>query len=465
MSMPARINVKDLKLDLRNFRMVQQQNETKAVHAMIAIRPEWFWALTESLLNDGYHPTENIIVLKGGKENGEMIVREGNRRIGALKLIHGYISIKNIDIPSHIVSRIGDATEEWKAENVAVPCAVFEPNEATVVDRLVTLTHGKGERAGRDKWNAVARARHNRDKNGACEPALDLLEKYLRAGKNLTAQQGERWSGEYPLSVLDEAIKRIASRFGVASSGELADRYPKVHHRAGLDDILRDVGLEALVFKDIRNSSEDFAETRYGIPAAKKTPGSSGTSSTAGSATAGTGRTSGSTTSSSASGTNKTGAAANNDPKAVTRLLKKFTPVGNGREKLVTLLNEARTLKLKKNPHCFCFLLRSMFEISAKAFCDDNLANGGPSTQKKNGEDKFLVDLLRDIEQYLTKQGADKAMTKILHGAMAELATPESFLSVRSLNQLVHNPHFSVDETHISTVFGNIFPLLKEMNC
>ena len=55
-------------------------------------------------------------------------------------------------------------------------------------------------------------------------------------------------------------------------------------------------------------------------------------------------------------------------------------------------------------------------------------------------------------------------MIKELHGAMAELATQDGILSVTSLNQLVHNPKFTVDETHISSLFGNIFPLLQAMN-
>jgi hypothetical protein len=73
--------VKQLKLDLTNFRTVKQTTEVGAIHAMISINPDWFWALTESLLTDGYHPTENIIVLKGGKKNvsGGMIVRENRR--------------------------------------------------------------------------------------------------------------------------------------------------------------------------------------------------------------------------------------------------------------------------------------------------------------------------------------------------------------------------------------------------
>jgi hypothetical protein len=58
----------------------------------------------------------------------------------------------------------------------------------------------------------------------------------------------------------------------------------------------------------------------------------------------------------------------------------------------------------------------------------------------------------------------DPAIQRQLHGALTDLASPESILSVMSMNQLVHNPKFSVRASDISTMFGNIFPLLEAMN-
>ncbi|HET6906732.1 MAG TPA: hypothetical protein VFH52_07280, partial [Rhodanobacteraceae bacterium] len=52
--------VKKLSLDIRNFRTLAQADEISAIHALIAVEPEWFWALMESLIDDGYLPTENI---------------------------------------------------------------------------------------------------------------------------------------------------------------------------------------------------------------------------------------------------------------------------------------------------------------------------------------------------------------------------------------------------------------------
>jgi hypothetical protein len=452
------VPIRSLLLDLNNFRTVPQSSESNSVHSMISINPDWFWALMESILEDGYLPTENVIVLKQG---GNLVVKEGNRRIGALKIIHGYLPKDAFPLPSQIAGKISKLPKEWKAANSEVPCAIYGPAEADVVDRIVTLTHGKGEKAGRDKWNAVAKARHNRDKSNVSEPALDLLEGYLREAKNLTPQQAERWGGEYPLSVLEEAMKRIAPRIGLTNARELANAYPKLKQRSALEDMIRDIGLETLTFELIRDKSKDFGEPYGGAAtsvskqsqdaakqAQKKSPaGSSQAAQQAGSTYS-----------------KKGNAVALNDPRAVMRALRDFSPKGANRGKVVTLLEEARKLTLNKHPHAFCFLLRSMFEISAKAYCDDHKAAGGPKAVQASGDDRKLVDVLRDITAHLTKNNTDKEMKKRLHGAMTDLARAESILSVTSMNQLVHNPRFSVDETHISGMFHNIFPLLEEMN-
>jgi hypothetical protein len=105
-----------------------------------------------------------------------------------------------------------------------------------------------------------------------------------------------------------------------------------------------------------------------------------------------------------------------------------------------------------------------MFEISAKAYCDEHAKSGGPKATKSGGQDRSLVDVLRDITKHLTNSETDKVMVKKLHGAMTELGRPEGLLSVTSMNQLVHNPTFMVSTTDICILFGNAFPLLEAMN-
>ncbi|HZS39234.1 MAG TPA: hypothetical protein VFF06_20525 [Polyangia bacterium] len=468
------VSVKQLSLDLRNYRTVPQDDESAAIEATIAGNPEWFWALTESLLDDGYHPTENILVLKSKEGKRERLtVKEGNRRIAALKLIHGYAKHTGLGMPHELAKQINAISKEWKKANQTVPCAIYGPSEKQTVDTIVTLTHGKGERAGRDKWKAVARARHNRDANNASEPALDLLEAYLANGRNVTSDQRAKWAGDYPLSVLEDAMKRLAPRLSVSSSRVLATAYPdKSSHRSELEKLIYDIGAEVLKFEQLRDKDRDFAAS-YGFPAPAATAtasagGAPTTAATHGSASSGgssNSATSPTTTPSAATApaSARTVAVPIDDPRAVARTLRSFQPKGNGREKIASLLVEARRLNVQKTPMAFCFVVRSMFELSAKAYCNDH-ASSGLSATKGNGEDKTLADVLREITNHLTANNTDKAKKKLLHGAMTEMGKQDGLLSVTSLNQLVHNPKFSVVASDICTLFGRIFPLLEEMN-
>jgi hypothetical protein len=470
MSETKSLPVRKLTLDTRNFRTIPQTDEVAAIHALIAIDTDWFWALMESLIETGYLPTENIILIK---EKRKHIVKEGNRRIAAMKILHGYVDVEDFDLPTHIQEKQAALTTAWKKQNSEVPCTVYEATEGALVDRVVALTHGKGEKAGRATWKAVARARHNRDMALASEPGLDLLEKFLGNTKKLTPDQKERWAGDYPVSVLDEAMKRLASRLGFKSSPDLAKGYPKLRDRAALDELILDIGMKHISFANVR--AADFG-TGYGLPPPVAAPTPSPTGSP-GDGTTNPGNKSGAPTPTSPTQPPSPTPSPNpasprppkahpaEDPKTVTALLKKFQPRGAHREKVATLLGEIRQLDLSKHPHAFCFLLRSMFELSAKAYCLDHVQNpSGPKATKADGDDRRLVDVLRDIVHHLTKGSQDRVKTKLLQGAITQLASNDSILSVTSMNQLIHNPRFVITTNDVAVMFGNIFPLLDEMN-
>ena len=449
------MNVAALSIDLTNYRTVRQQDEEHATNALISIHPKYFWGLMESLLEDGYNPTENIVVLE---EGGKHVVKEGNRRIASLKLIHGIT--KNVEIPLHIKNRIDKLESWWKTENATIPCVVYPAKDATLVDKLVARTHAKGDIAGRDKWNSVATARYARDQLKKSEPGLDILEKYLVSGKNLTPKQVEEWSGEFPLTVLNESLHKLMSVLKAKSATTLVSAYPGKHKKI-FDGVLYDIGTKTIGFNDIRAPSQSWV-TKYGLSV--PTPSGSQSGSQSGSA----GSSGGGATSSSSAGAKSKAASAkahpSNDPKSVREKLILFKITGSGREKIAALHKEIRTLKIETHPHAFCFLLRSLFELSAKAYCVDHEKSGGPNPEKKDGTDKLLANILREIEGHLTNNRSDKAKVKLLHGAITELAKQDGLLSVTSMNQLMHHPSFSVSPQDICILFGNVFPLLEAMN-
>ncbi|ERK07967.1 hypothetical protein L581_0795 [Serratia fonticola AU-AP2C] len=482
MPITQQVRVKDLTIDLQNYRTVPQQDETAAIQAMITISPEYFWALMGSLIDDGYLPTENIIVIDNG--NNQKIVKEGNRRIASLKIIHGYVNASLFDIPDAISKRISNLSQSWRQENESIPCAIYQKTDGALVDKIVTLTHGKGQKAGRDDWETVARARHNQKNNASAEYGLVLLEKYLVHGTNHSAEQKLRWSGKYNLSVLDEALPKIFSRVGCSSTSDLASKYPNIKCKKELDSIFLAIGLGELNFPAIRGSV-DFL-LRYGIPPVNP-PSTGGTSSPSGTnpttlnpTNPGTQQVNSPTTPAGAVGTTPQAAppganaakpttkiitTSTHDIRTVRKLLRGLKLYGTNRAKLLDIKKEMIELKIDINPIAFVFLLRSMVELSAKAFCEDKIAEpNAPSYKKKDGSDKSLGDLLRDIVDFLTQKKQDKQMLKLLHGPITEINRHDGILSVTSMNQLVHNPRFIIRSIDIPALFSSIFPLIEQMN-
>lgn len=481
MARNTHLEVKDLSLDLKNFRTVPQPDEESAIKAMILIKEDKFVAIMESIIEDGYLETENIIVLEAGDD---YIVKEGNRRIAALKLIHGIYDIADFGLPSTTIEKVSSLDAQWKTTNEKVPCSIFASKEADKVDRIVALAHGKGEKASRDDWNSVARARHNRDVNSASEPALDILESYLNKGRNITEEQKEKWAGDYPLSVLDAALGKIFPRLQYQNTTQLSQAYPKIKYQQEFDSILKGIGEGSIKFPIIRGAG-DFP-TNFGIPtiappASSGASGASGGTGSAGSSGGSSGpsvggvpntnvggganpKASGAPNSQTSGGVKKPKAHAINDPANIKKLLKAFNPRGANRAKVVTLRNEIILLKCIDTPTAFCLLLRSLFELSAKAYCVDH---GIAQTKvQTNGtrKDKTLAELLREISKHLISNMTDQGLIKQLHSATTEITKKDGMLSVTSMNQIVHSPSFSVAPSEIPILFSNMYPLLEAMN-
>lgn len=475
--------ISELFLDLKNFRTVEQNGEKQAVEAILATSTK-FSGLLRSLVKRGYIPRENVIVIQESENKYQ--VKEGNRRVAALKLLHGLISVDGLDIPNNLAEQINTYTKDelWKGDNNLVPCAIYQPEDIEEVEEIVDQTHAKGQEAGREPWNAVARARRENHK-GKSEPAFVLLDKYLKEGYgiNLTEHQRLRWGGEYPLTVLEEAMRKISRRLGFANAQELADAYPVVDYREGLEEVIHSIGCKTIGFKHIRNldPQSDFA-AQVGIPTITQSTdgeGVVGDSSSLPEDTKGyeeiDDRALGGSTLGQTQNVPRPGIANNlqkrrkrvaaiSDEATVTRLLEELRPNRLGAEKVETLRLEAKRLSLHHTPHAFCFVLRSMLEISAKAYCREESI----STQSSPGRDKHLEELLMEVADHLIKPNAntkkDKQMEKDLNSAKCELQKSGSFLSVISLNQLIHHPTFTLTARDIGGAFANIYPLLKHMS-
>jgi hypothetical protein len=402
-----------------------------------------------------------------------LVVKEGNRRVAALKIILGLIPLEEISVPPHLEEKIQALKVVRKREFAKILCTIYEPSDETLVDRIVTLAHGYSDQAAKDKWKAVARARHARKMSNAKTPALDLLEKYIAEGTNVTRAEHDLWSGDYPITILEAAMQKLAVRLGASNAPDLADKYPNIKYRDGLEGIMKSIGNGGIGFEHIRHKTEDFAKD-YGIPPLPASPTSTSSAPTPGSPAPPVGGSTSGSSSTSATSTASTPATpappapSHSTPRHVKMLLRSLTPRGPHRGKLTALRDEAISLNIKTHPLAFCLVLRSMIELSAKLYCEDKKADPkAPTTVDKNGRDKRLTDLVAEVHKYMVEPPGQKknaVLERELHGAITEILTPTSILSVTALNLTAHGPTFSVSTEHICVTFANLYPLLSAMN-
>lgn len=436
---------------------------------MIAVGEKDFWGLADSILEEGYTGEGNLIVLREGDNPEKLVVKEGNRRLAAIKLVRELLSLDDdVDIPVATKRRMARLTASERADKKDIPVLIYPAEEADIVDRIVARKHGKGGYAGRAEWNSVPRARHNRAQ-GANEYGLDLLEKYLEKGKNLTPQEQALWEGDYPVTILDEALSRtVAFLDRAVSVKELVAAYPRTPHRVALESMMAAIGRHRLKFPDMRKKGDEkWSPEPYGFvrPASEvDTPDTSDAPKPAEPATGDSAGGASNADTGNDGGVDSGGTKpdAFNTYKDLQAWFKALKVNGDHREKVAILAKEATKINVDSAPHAVAFLVRSMFELSAKAYCKEHAGEKGvPTYGDANGR---LEKALLAIIAHIRNVEGDQAL---LYGAELELKHDEKdphFLSTKSMNQLVHNPQFLIDGTRFLRSFANLKYLLEALN-
>lgn len=482
-------NVTDLKMDLSNPRTVEQPDEISAIKQIISISSSKFYGIIHSLLEKGFLPIENLIVLN---QNKKLKVLEGNRRLAAMKLILKVYPLENFILPKEMIYKIENLGASWIQANETVPCSIYEESEIVDANAIVSLMHAKGEIASRDEWNSIAKARYERDQKGIAQPALDILENYLNLEKSTGNLDNIRWSGEYPITVLEECLVILTKKTEISPSAKFVTHYGNLNKYPKLGKIIHNIGCNILNFKIIRDKDQDILEQiqyNFWIESEEgrhptntdhqkgKNPNSidqHGASEEK--------QDNQEATKAPLDGehaphpildlrkayptqydeakenekASKTNTPSIDNPGYVKLQLESFRNKNPDSGKIIAIVNEMILIKISKTPLAFCFLLRSLIEISATEYCRINSID---TTSCKN-----LKQILSKAKERIVSESSNQQMIKKLHGAITELSKAESILSVNSLNQLVHNSAFSIQSRDICETFSNIFPFIQALN-
>ncbi len=461
-----KVRIEDLLLDLNNFRTQAQQNEKDAIDTMISTSPDNYWSLFTSILENGYFGVENIIVIRN---NEKYIVKEGNRRVSVLKLIYGLVP--DFVLEQFYLEKIKKLSKNWLDSNNILPCIVYESDEIDKINEQISLIHGKAEKASRDAWKAIAKARFARNINKKEELGLDLFDKYLNNNFEISDAQKKKWSGVFSITILDEVLPKISSFLNYSNIKQLIEDYPK-RNKELIDSIIFDIGNGLLGFQDIRDISflkddkyAQLAEMNYATEAGFESEPDIKTENNSAKMKEETLKTYNSNNNEKQKNVKrKTCTSSLLDQRSVRQVLRKFKPHGKDTEKVVTLRDEMLQLDITKNPLAFCFLLRSMIEISLKVFSQNTPDSFSVEELSKKGKlyPRELSKIIEDAISFFVRK--DSSNQKKLHPANVTLANDDSILSVTSLNQLIHNPRFSLSSADICSGFHNIFSLIELLN-
>ncbi|GAB5466819.1 MAG: hypothetical protein Kapaf2KO_22550 [Candidatus Kapaibacteriales bacterium] len=142
------VKISDLLLDIDNPRIKEFTLFTKDHQEEVA-RILWeemsLDELLFSFISNGYWKYEPIIVLV---DNQKKIVVEGNRRVAALKILHGYYEIK---LPHYIEEKI---TNELKEDTLEIPAIITKSRKESW--KFIGFKHVNGPA----KWGSFSKAQY-----------------------------------------------------------------------------------------------------------------------------------------------------------------------------------------------------------------------------------------------------------------------------------------------------------------
>lgn len=451
-----KIAIRNLMLDKDNFRHPHADSEIEIVNLLNTANGTLYHGLLKSFLAEGYLPTENILVIKVGQTGYR--VAEGNRRVSLLKLIHGLIDVEATNLSQTLKNDIHNAPTQLKRDTGAVSCSVYSEEETEKVRKIVARIHAKGSDAARCPWDAIGKARQNRSEGGS-EPALDLLERVIATDRTLTDDERYFWQLNYPLTILQEILPKIAGILGVSTSAVVSGCAVGSYGPA-LTSIVLGIGRKTIHFQDIRNS--DFLD-QHGIRSARG--GRPDTSSPA----AGQSQQdqAGSTTNETLGGVRRP--RMQSIHARLRKCLREICVFGNDREKIKKLINEMIALDAEKTPLIFAYSLRSLIDISAHAYAEENnIPVSHPAGAHGETVGYSLASVLAQVKDHIVSNRPNWAVRtnkKGLENALRHCTqTSLSFLSISDLNCLVHDRSSIVTPQLLEAEVPVIVPLIKAMN-
>ncbi|ARU47240.1 hypothetical protein [Sulfurospirillum diekertiae] len=190
-----KVSINDLILDTQNPRLNEQPDENACIHAILNGKEQDIINLAKDIADNDLYP-ERIIASQHPSLPNKWIVRDGNRRIAAIKLLH-----EPRKAPPAIASKFEEISKKLHNFPSKVNITVFK-SESDLL-RFLHLKHtGKNDGVGQVEWGAISKALYS-EKTGERNQNIKALNLLRWAVENKIIHT---FDDNFPISTLADRL-------------------------------------------------------------------------------------------------------------------------------------------------------------------------------------------------------------------------------------------------------------------
>lgn len=462
------VPVTSLQLDAENPRIppTPKPMEQRDLIAEL-VRHDKVVELAHDISVDGYSPVESLI---GLRQDGKMVILEGNRRLAALKLL------LSPDIaPGDVIGKVRTYASAIDAESIKKVRVLFAPSR----EAAATIIMQKHTRNQIERWEPVMQARFYRKLAEAGHSPEELAKRYggtaseIRDALRLEAaydiacridlpepvRAKVHDPRNFPVSVLKRLldVPKARDALGISfdKNGQLSGTVAAEAFQKGFARVLTDIAQEKITTRTINTAAE--AE-KYLASIKPDLPGKTAKGSFT------------------AADFDKAGAAPAPKPKTAPKKSPRpresasVIPYGvrcsvrNNR--INEVFNELRSMKLDKNPNASAVMFRILLELTLSHYLDKS-GKGAPlyERMKAKGKGDDWAPTLRQMLDVVLKDPDFKPDAQARKKIQKLVSDQTSSLSVDGLDHYVHNRFALPSERELRSywdTFESLFELTLE---
>lgn len=257
------IKVSNLKINFENPRFESVENQREAINSVIENQKEKLIRLGNDIIENGLNPSDLIIVTPDTIDTNSFIVLEGNRRVTTLKILNNPNLVSSTKM-NGLLNRFKKLSDKFNENPIfKAQCVVFE-NEIDAM-KWIKLKHtGENEGVGTVTWDAQQKARFEEKIEGKSSYALQIIE-HLKNDEgfeeNLKSELSKIPSSSLQRLLTDPNVRKVIGLD--IKNGKIITSYSSDEIRKPLSKIVRDLTRPDFTVKQIyyKEDRENYIET------------------------------------------------------------------------------------------------------------------------------------------------------------------------------------------------------------